>query len=130
MQLSSATHKYPLPATAIACACAAASMCFSLYHGVSDQQGWAKRSATLDAIAGEVSRETCLESADRKPFLIGEVITLDGVPYGTSPTSCVIRSQTGQFAEVAYLNGALTVTNVFSAKEIQSRISIHNNGAK
>lgn len=124
MELSPSTRKYQVPATVITVGCALISICSNVLTDVADSQKWNLQSQALDAIAGEVDRETCWQSSDTIPITLGERVTLNGV--GTFPTSCIERKATNQFAEIKYLNGQLIVTKVFSAKEVRSRIPIHN----
>ena len=76
------------------------------------------RQNRMRIVAGEVLSAKCRRS-DGGVFQRGQTIP---EPKGMSPTSCA-SNELGERAFVAYKNGKLTVQEVYSAKEIKSKIS-------
>ena len=132
MILSSDNDNTSQLTTAVCIVCALVSGGSYLAKNLSDKQqgeeGQAKielRASALKIVAQHVLADTCWKNENTspdKPFKIGDRLTLKGTTYGSSPTGCFYNPGTNQYAQGAYLGGNLQVSQVFSAKEINSQI--------
>jgi len=92
------------------------------------EEGQAKielRASALKIVAQHVLADTCWKNENTdpdKPFKINDRLTLKGTTYGNAPTECFYNPGTNQYAQGAYLNGSLQVTQVFSSKEIKLQL--------
>ncbi|MEH1922858.1 hypothetical protein [Nostoc sp.] len=84
----------------------------------------ADRANSLNVLAKHVLADTCWKSTKTTPFKLGDSIVLDGSEDGKSPTSCIYSPRTNQFLFLAYKDGELVVSQVFSRREVKNQISI------
>lgn len=104
--------------TTISLACAVFGSIVQLNTNLESSRAEAGRSKALTAIAQHVMSDTCRQLSGADLIQKGELVEEVG---GKTPTSCY-QTET-QYAHVVYLGGRLQVANVFSKKEVQSRIS-------
>jgi len=132
MILSSDNDKTSQMTTGVAIICALISggsyVAKNLQNKQQGEDGQAKiemRASALNIVAQHVIADTCWKNQNTdpdKPFKINDRITLKGTTYGSAPTACFYNPATNQYAQGAYLNGNLQVTQVFSSKEIKSQL--------
>ncbi|RUT02727.1 hypothetical protein DSM106972_056470 [Dulcicalothrix desertica PCC 7102] len=91
---------------------------------VSSQTAISSRQRALVNIAKHVKSDTCWQNKANYPLKINDVIAVEGTETGKIPTSCVYVPKTKQFLNVVYSNGEVTVTRIFSIKEVQNQLSM------
>ena len=132
MILSSDNDKTSQMTTGVAIICAIISggsyIAKNLQNKQQGEEGQAKielRASALKIVAKHVLADTCWKNDNTdpdKPFKINDRLTLKGTTYGSAPTGCFYNPGTNQYAQGAYLDGSLQVTQVFSSKEIKYQI--------
>jgi hypothetical protein len=75
----------------------------------------------LNNLAKYHNVDNCWVSHDEKPYGLGEKI--QSVERGKIPTSCILVPKVKQVLHVAYLDGTLKVTGIFSEQELKNELS-------
>lgn len=83
-----------------------------------------ERAKGLEVIAQHFKADTCWVSRDKKPFKLGDEIDTPGSLKGKLPTSCIKSIKTGQILQVAYAEGKLIVSQIYSKTELKNQLSI------
>jgi len=83
-----------------------------------------ERAKGLNLVAQHFKSDTCWISKDKKPFKLGDEIDTAGSLTGKLPTSCIKSIKTGQFLQVAYAEGRLIVSQIYSKTELKNQLSI------
>jgi len=83
----------------------------------------AERAKGLNLVAQHFKADTCWISRDEKPFKLGDEIETLGSLKGKLPTSCIKSIKTGQILHVAYSEGKLIVSQIYSKTELRNQLS-------
>lgn len=127
MILSSNESKNTQITTSVCVVCALICGGSYIYNNLQSQNKLTVRSQALKIVVQHVLSDTCWKSENKdsnQPFKLGDRISLKGTTYGNAPTGCFFNPGTRQYAQAGYINDQLTVTQVFSSKEIKSQIGV------
>ena len=83
-----------------------------------------ERAKGLNVVAQHFKADTCWISKSKKPFKLGDEINPPGSLKGKIPTSCIKSIKTGQILQVAYSEGKLIVSQIYSKTELRNQLSI------
>lgn len=83
-----------------------------------------ERAKGLKLVAQNFKADTCWSSKSKKPFKLGDEINPPGSAKGKIPTSCIKSFKTGQILQVAYSEGKLIVSQIYSKTELRNQLSI------
>ena len=83
-----------------------------------------ERAKGLNLVAQHFKSDTCWISKNSKPFKLGDEINPQGSLTGRLPTSCIKSEKTGQILQVAYAQGRLIVSQIYSKTELKNQLSI------
>jgi hypothetical protein len=83
-----------------------------------------ERAKGLKLVAQNFKADTCWTSRSKKPFKLGDEINPLGSLKGKIPTSCIKSIKTGQILQVAYSEGKLIVSQIYSKTELRNQLSI------
>jgi hypothetical protein len=114
---------YITTGVAVNAVCLAVVGSLQVWSNLTGQNAIAARSQGLVQIAQQVKADTCWKIDVNEKARIGDIIDV-GDSESKSPTSCFFLSKVGQFAYVRYLNGQLTVQQVYSRLEVRNQLSL------
>ncbi|MBD2527368.1 hypothetical protein [Nostoc sp. FACHB-133] len=83
-----------------------------------------ERAKGLNLVAQHFKSDTCWTSKNSKPFKLGDEVNTPGSLTGKLPTSCIKSEKTGQILQVAYAEGRLIVSQIYSKTELNNQLSI------
>ncbi|MHC5722631.1 MAG: hypothetical protein ACYTXY_00420 [Nostoc sp.] len=83
-----------------------------------------QRAKGLNLVAQHFKSDTCWVSKNSKPFKLGDEVNTPGSATGKLPTSCIKSIKTGQILQVAYAEGRLIVSQIYSKTELNNQLSI------
>ncbi|MHC5779643.1 hypothetical protein [Nostoc sp.] len=83
-----------------------------------------QRAKGLNLVAQHFKADTCWTSKNSKPFKLGDEVNTPGSVTGKLPTSCIKSEKTGQILQVAYAEGRLIVSQIYSKTELNNQLSI------
>ncbi|MBC1222324.1 hypothetical protein GNF09_20955 [Nostoc sp. UCD120] len=83
-----------------------------------------ERAKGLNLVAQHFKSDTCWISKNSKPFKLGDEVKTPGSLTGKLPTSCIKSEKTGQILQVAYAQGRLIVSQIYSKTELNNQLSI------
>ena len=112
------TSKTIIGFAGISFACAILGGIAQVSQNISSSRLENSRSKAMTVVAQHVLSDTCRD-VDVQRFQKGDRIEESG---GLSPTACY-TAKSGERAHVAYEGGKLTVKEVFSTREVNSKIS-------
>lgn len=83
-----------------------------------------ERAKGLNLVAQHFKADTCWISKNPKPFKLGDEVKTPGSLTGKLPTSCIKSEKTGQILQVAYAQGRLIVSQIYSKTELNNQLSV------
>lgn len=87
-----------------------------------------QRAKGLNLVAQHFKSDTCWASKSSEPFKLGDEVNTQGSLTGKLPTSCIKSMKTGQILQVAYAEGRLIVSQIYSKTELNNQLSILKEG--
>jgi hypothetical protein len=112
---------YITTGVAVNAVCLAVVGSLQVWSNLTGQNAIAARSQALVQVAQQVKSDTCWKINVNEKAKIGDIIDV-GSSESKSPTSCFFLPKVGQFAYVRYLNGQLTVQQVYSRLEVRNQL--------
>ena len=91
---------------------------------ISSDSAITERAKGLNLVAQHFKADTCWISKNPKPFKLGDYVNTQGSLTGKLPTSCIKSEKTGQILQVAYAQGRLIVSQIYSKTELNNQLSI------
>ncbi|OYE02790.1 hypothetical protein [Nostoc sp. 'Peltigera membranacea cyanobiont' 232] len=111
-------------AIGVNCLCLATVTTAVVSKRMSSDNEITERAKGLNLVAQHFKADTCWISKDKKPFKLGDEIDTPGSLKGKLPTSCIKSIKTGQILQVAYSEGKLIVSQIYSKTELRNQLSI------